>query len=970
MSEAPFRYTAAMADEIEKRWQQRWEDDGTFHAVNPVGPLSDGTPASELGEKMYIMDMFPYPSGKGLHVGHPLGYIATDVVARFHRTRGKNVLYTMGYDAFGLPAEQFAVQTGTHPRVTTEANVANMRRQLRRMGLSHDPRRSLATTDPAFVKWTQWIFLRIFDSWYDPSAANADGATGRARPISELPGALRAGEVDPFALADRQGITLPEEWAGRTAADVASASDAELERLAESFRLAYISETPVNWCPGLGTVLANEEVTPEGRSDVGNFPVFKRTLRQWNMRITAYADRLLEDLDRVDWPESVRSMQRNWIGRSRGAQITFTLEDLAGASFDVFTTRADTLFGATFCVLAPEHELLADPQALPAAWPLEAPAAWKDGAATPREAVAAYQERAAAADPAERTAEGREKTGVFTGLYAVNPMDGRRLPVFTADYVLTGYGTGAIMAVPAEDERDFAFAERYDLPVIRTVQVPDGFERGAYTGEGEKINSAGPGLDLNGMAKEEAKAAAVRYAEEQGFGRARTTYRLRDWLFSRQRYWGEPFPIVYALDDPETPIALPESMLPVDLPEVTDFSPKTFDPMDAETEPQTPLSRATDWTTLTLDLGDGPRQYRRDTNVMPQWAGSSWYQLRYIDPSDDQQLVAPENEEYWLGPRGEGDVGGVDLYVGGVEHAVLHLLYARFWHKVLFDRGDVTSQEPFHRLFNQGYVQAYAYTDARGMYVPAAEVVEEADGSFTYNGEPAFQEYGKMGKSLKNMVTPDDMYDEYGADTFRVYEMSMGPLDLSRPWETRAVVGSQRFLQRLWRLVVDEETGEVIVSDEPAALESKKALHRAIDGVGRDMEQMQFNTAIAKLIELVNHLTKSGTSPREVIEPLVVMVAPLAPHIAEELWARLGHESTVTRAPFPAVDPEMLKADSVTCVVQIKGKVRHRLEVDPEISEADLEALVMGEARVQELIAGQDVRKVIVRAPKLVNIVV
>ena len=982
MSEAPHRYSASVADEIERRWQQRWDEEGTFYADNPVGELRAQTGSLEEAatsatsssrEKMFIMDMFPYPSGAGLHVGHPLGYIATDVVARHQRMMGKNVLYTMGYDAFGLPAEQYAVQTGTHPRLTTESNIANMRRQLHRLGLSHDSRRSLATTDPGFVKWTQWIFLRIFDSWYDPEAPNADGVTGRARPIAELREELRSGAVDPFALADRQSIELPEAWRGRSAADVTGASEAEIAELADAFRLTYISETPVNWCPGLGTVLANEEVTAEGRSERGNFPVFTRRLRQWNMRITAYADRLIDDLDRVDWPESIRAMQRNWIGRSEGAQITFPI---AGTehSFDVFTTRADTLFGATFTALSPEHDLLSDPSRLPEAWPEGTKDAWTGGAASPRAAVAAYQARAAGLGEDERTAEDREKTGVFTGWFATNPMDGREIPVFTADYVLTGYGTGAIMAVPGEDERDFEFAATFELPVIRTVRPPEDFTGGAWTGEGEKINSASAELDLNGLGEAEAKSRATAFATERGFGRARTTYRLRDWLFSRQRYWGEPFPIVYDPAAPETPIPLPESMLPVDLPEVAEFSPKTFDPMDADTEPQTPLSRASEWVEVELDLGEGPRTYLRETNTMPQWAGSSWYHLRYIDPTEDDVLVRPENEKYWLGAREDGGVGGVDLYVGGVEHAVLHLLYARFWHKVLFDRGDVSSQEPFHRLFNQGYIQAFAYTDARGVHVPAEEVVEEADGTFTYQGEPVTQEYGKMGKSLKNAVAPDDMYEEYGADTLRVYEMSMGPLDLSRPWETRAVVGSQRFLQRLWRLVVDEETGALTVSDEPAERALAQATHRTIDGVTRDMERMHFNTAIAKLIELVNQLTKqltsTGSTPREAVEPLVLMVSPFAPHLAEELWARLGRSGSVSRVAYPVADPELLKADQVTCVIQVKGKVRHRIEVDPEISEADLEAAVMAEPRVQELLEGQTLRKLIIRAPKIVNIVI
>lgn len=992
MAEAPYRYTAELAGQIEQKWQKLWLEQGTFNAVNPVGELSDGRSAEELGEKMFIMDMFPYPSGKGLHVGHPLGYIATDAVARHNRMLGKNVLYTMGYDAFGLPAEQYAIQTGTHPRVTTDENVANMARQLFRLGLSHDSRRSLRTTDLDFVKWTQWVFLQLFDSWYDPNFVKADGTRGSARPISELKGAIQDRDVDPYALAEQQSIDIPQMWYDRkpdhehwnpehdTPFDfLIQYTPEEMTELVDCFRLAYVSDTPVNWCPGLGTVLANEEVTAEGRSERGDFPVFKRRLRQWNLRITAYADRLLEDLDTVNWPESVKSMQRNWIGRSRGAQVTFTLDSdgcpaFADSTFDVFTTRVDTLFGATFTVLSPEHPLLSDVSALPEAWPEGTKSAWTGGASSPREAVAAYKERAAALDDTERTADSREKTGVFTGLFAVNPMDGRALPVFTADYVLMGYGTGAIMAVPAEDERDYAFASAFELPVIRTVQPPADFEEGqAYTGDGKKINSRSDELDLNGMSKDEAIAAATEFAEKKGFGHAKTTYRLRDWLFSRQRYWGEPFPIVYAEDAPEVPIALPFDQLPVKLPELDDFSPKTFDPEDADTEPQTPLSRAEDWAWVELDLGDGMKRYRREMNVMPQWAGSSWYEIRYTDPTNDEQISAPENEQYWMGPREGAPTGGVDLYVGGVEHAVLHLLYARFWHKVLFDRGYLASAEPFHTLFNQGYVQAYAYRDERGVYVNASEVVEEADGTFTHDGKPVRQEYGKMGKSLRNIVTPDDMYDEFGADTFRVYEMSMGPLDLSRPWNTRDVVGSQRFLQRLWRLAVSEETGECVVSDAEASVDTLRAVHKTIDAVSADMDHMRFNTAIARLIELVNHLTKvageSGGAPRSAVEALVLMVSPFAPHLAEELWAKLGHDESLARASYPVADPQYLVADAVTCVIQVKGKVRHRIEVDPEISAEELEKAVFAEERVQKLIEGSEVRKVIVRAPKLVSIV-
>ena len=986
MTEAPYRYNAKLADSIETAWQQRWLEAGTFHAVNPEGEFSDGRSAEELGEKLFLLDMFPYPSGTGLHVGHPLGYIATDVLARYHRMLGKNVLYTMGYDAFGLPAEQYAIETGTHPRITTDQNVENMARQLFRMGLSHDPRRALRTTDEEFVKWTQWIFLKLFDSWYDPDFKNPDGSLGKARPISELKPAIQDRDVDPFELAKRQSITLPAYWLAKKPAPehwdpkldtpfdwLVQYEPSEMQELVNHFRLAYISQTPVNWCPGLGTVLANEEVTAEGRSERGNFPVFKRKLRQWNLRITAYGERLDRDLDTVKWPESVVTMQRNWIGKSEGAEVSFKIDNEAfSAGFEVFTTRIDTLFGATFCVLSPEHPLLEDLTKLPTAWPADTKEAWHRGFENPQQAVQNYQREAAQLDEDERTAEEREKTGVFTGLYAINPMDGRKLPIFTADYVLMGYGTGAIMAVPAEDQRDYDFAKRFELAVIRTVQPPSDFAGEAYSGDGVKINSANEELDLNGLSKQEAMAKALEYASAKGFGKARTTYRLRDWLFSRQRYWGEPFPIVYAEDQPEVPIALPESMLPVRLPELEDFTPKTFDPEDSESKPQTPLSRSEEWVNVELDLGDGLKRYRRETNVMPQWAGSSWYEIRYTDPTNSSELASRKNEEYWMGPKSEGESGGADLYVGGVEHAVLHLLYARFWHKVLFDRGYLSSREPFHQLFNQGYMQAYAYTDSRGVYVNANEVVE-SDGTFTYRGQEVKQEYGKMGKSLKNGVTPDEIYADYGADTFRLYEMSMAPLALSRPWNTRDVVGSQRFLQRLWRLAVDEESGENIFSTDSAELDTLKAVHKTIAGVSEDMQALRFNTAIAKLIELVNHLTKllnSGTRvPKEALEPLVLMLSPFAPHISEELWQRFGNTESLARAPYPRAEAQYLVADAVTCVIQVQGKVRHKIEVDPEISEADLEAKVLAEPRIKELVGEQSIRKVIVRAPKLVNIV-
>ena len=962
------RYTAALAGEIEQKWQDRWDALGTFHADNPVGDLA-GPLAGR--DPYFILDMFPYPSGKGLHVGHPLGYIATDTLARFRRMKGDNVLYTMGYDAFGLPAEQYAVQTGQHPAVTTDQNIANMRRQLRRMGLSHDPRRSLATTDIDYVHWTQWIFLQIFNSWFDPDATAPDGSRGAARPIAELEEGLAEGRVATHD--DRPWAELSKK-----------------ERAAEvdSHRLAYVSEAPVNWCPGLGTVLANEEVTAEGRSERGNYPVFKRNLRQWMMRITAYGKRLEDDLDTIDWPEKVRAMQRNWIGRSEGATVRFDVPGARGAGsspsvLEVYTTRPDTLFGATFMVVAPEHPILggtaggdADDEAaltLPQAWPEGTKDAWTGGAATPRQAVAAYRAQASAKSEAERVDEERTKTGVFTGLFGINPVNGQPVPVFVADYVLWGYGTGAIMAVPAHDDRDWAFARAYDLDVVRTIGPADDpygpdLDEGAYTGDGVAVDSANDGVDLNGMSKDEAKAAMTAWLAAEGHGRATTTYRLRDWLFSRQRYWGEPFPIVW--DEDGVAHALPEEMLPVELPEVSDYSPRTFDADDASSEPEAPLGRAQEWVRVTLDLGDGPKRYRRETNTMPQWAGSCWYEMRYTDPANSECFADRRNLDYWMGPREGKASGGTDMYVGGVEHAVLHLLYARFWQKVLFDLGHVPDTEPYHRLFNQGYVQAYAFKDARGQYVPADEVEGDEDTGFTWRGEAVAREYGKMGKSLKNIVTPDDMYEAYGADVFRVYEMSMGPLDLSRPWETRAVVGSQRFLQRLWRNAVDEGTGAVTVTEDAADVATRRLVARTIAEVTTEYENLRVNTAISRLIVLNNHLTSLDAVPREAIEPLVLMLSPVAPHICEELWSRLGHGESLAREPFPVVsDESLLVEEAVTAVVQVNGKVKARIQVPPSISEEDLRAAALAEAPIVKALGGSDPLKVIVRAPKLVNVV-
>ncbi len=977
-----FRYDAALANDIEARWQDRWEAEGTYHAPNPSGELSGGFERVAGRPKLYVLDMFPYPSGVGLHVGHPLGYIGTDVYARYKRMTGHNVLHAMGYDAFGLPAEQYAVQTGQHPRVTTEANIATMRRQFRSLGLGHDDRRSVATTDVDYYRWTQWIFLQIYHSWFDHDAQ-------RARPVAELEAELEAGTR--LAVDDEHPEGRP--WSALSAA--------ERRRFIDDQRLVYLAEAPVNWCPALGTVLANEEVTAEGRSERGNFPVYKRPLRQWQMRITAYAERLADDLDLIDWPERIRTMQRNWIGRSVGATVRFPLADDPSTTVEVFTTRPDTLFGATFMVLAPEHPLV--PQLVARAWDPSAPPSWRGAGLTgiidgvpatgwdsPMDAVAGYRRYASTRSDLERQVEGKAKTGVWTGAYAVNPTNGQHIPVFIADYVLMGYGTGAIMGVPAHDQRDFEFARDFDLSVVGVVRPPDTWyeDRGlapgspastwpeAFTGAGEAMASANQGVSLDGLATADAIATVNAWLAAAGAGEATVTYRLRDWLFSRQRYWGEPFPIVY--DDEGLPVALPESMLPVTLPEVDDYRPTVVG--DDDSLPEPPLARARDWAQVTLDLGDGPRTYRRELNTMPQWAGSCWYYLRYLDPHNDAALVDAAVERYWMqGSTSEGTPasGGVDLYVGGVEHAVLHLLYARFWHKVLFDLGHVSTPEPFQRLFNQGYILADAFVDERGVYVDASQVVGDVESGFSFEGRPVQRQVGKMGKSLRNAVSPDAIRAAYGTDTLRLYEMAMGPLDADRPWNARDIIGVHRFLQKLWRNLVDETTGESRVVATAPDDELRRALHRTIAGVRADMGALRFNTAVAKLTELNNRLTRTqsgagggGGTAAEVADHLVAMLAPLAPHVAEELWARLGHDTSVVWAPFPVADPALLVDDEVELPVQVAGKVRARVRVAADAGDAAVEAAVLADPGVQAALAGRPVRRAVVVPGRLVNLVV
>ena len=946
---------------IEAKWQAHWANEKTFRAPNPGD--ADFNAAKP---KYYVLDMFPYPSGVGLHVGHPLGFIATDITGRYKRMQGFNVLHTMGFDAFGLPAEQYAVEHNVHPRVTTENNIENMVRQLKQLGFGYDWDRSLATTDPGFVKWTQWIFLQLFHAYYDPIEQ-------RAMPIDHLIAKLEGEDylLTPDARLRWSGDAENLEALAGTPIGLRKWHELEPDqqaRFLDEYRLAYLADVEVNWCPRLGTVLANEEVTNEGRSERGNHPVVKRALKQWMLRITAYADRLTDDLDHVKWPESVKLLQRNWIGRSTGARVDFPVQDPAGSesgadtSIRVFTTRPDTLFGATYMVLAPEHPLVDDL-----------------ATADHREAVHAYRKDAAAKSSIDRGNDAKTKTGVFTGAYATNPVNGDPVPVWIADYVMMGYGTGAIMAVPAHDVRDHAFAKAFDLPIVEVVQSPadHDIETHAFVGSGPLINSVNDQITLNGLDVAEAKDAITAWLADRGLGEATTNYRLRDWLFSRQRYWGEPFPILHG---PRGEIrGVPEISLPVELPPMDDFRPSGSDDPDAPPAP--PLGRAgDDWKKVTLD----GVEYTRELNTMPNWAGSCWYYLRYLDPDNNQRLVGKDAENYWMvSPKADGTphAGGVDLYVGGVEHAVLHLLYARFWHKVLFDLGHVSTPEPFGKLFSQGYIQAYCYRDERGIPVTASEVVNQ-DGkpaadvqgtqgqTFAHDGQPVTEEFGKMGKSLKNAVGPDDVCQQYGADTLRLYEMYLGPLDQSKVWNTHDIVGVHRFLNRLWRNLVDEETGASTVTPDAPDDELLRATHATIKRVTDAMEAMHFNVAIAALIELNNKLVPRETTPLWVATSLLQMLAPLAPHVAEELWERTGHEATLALAPWPVHDPQLLVSDTVDYPVQVNGKMRGKITVAADAPDDVIVDFAKQDPKVAEHLAGKTIRKAIVVKGRMVNLVV
>ena len=916
---------------IEPKWQTHWQTNKTFKTV------TDATKP-----KYYILDMFPYPSGAGLHVGHPEGYTATDILARYKRMRGFNVLHPMGWDAFGLPAEQFAIETGTHPRATTERNINNFRRQIQSLGFSYDWDREVDTTDPSYYKWTQWIFLLLYDTWYDQ-------AEKRGRPIAELP-------IPPTVTAE---------------------GDCAIRQFVDAKRLAFQAEIPVNWCQVLGTVLANEEVI-DGRSERGGHPVIRIPLKQWQLRITEYAERLIDDLDLVDWPDSVKKMQRDWIGKSEGAEVAFTALGSSGnaETIRVFTTRPDTLFGATYMVLAPEHPLV-DSLTVP----------------SQKEHVKTYRDQTSRKSDLERTDLAKSKTGVFTGSFAQNPVNGAQIPIWIADYVLSGYGTGAIMAVPAHDERDYEFAQTFGLNIVTVVKpseawlIKTGSTREilteAYSEMGEVIASG----EFDGLDSLTCKAKITDWLAAKGLGQKRIHYKLRDWLFSRQRYWGEPFPLLHEIDQAGNPTGRIDPVdfadLPLQLPELEDYKPSG--------RPEAPLGKATDWVSVTKN----GRSYRRELNTMPQWAGSCWYYLRYIDPKNPIAFLDKEEEKHWM---------PVDLYVGGAEHAVLHLMYSRFWHKLLFDRGHVSHAEPFQKLVNQGMILGeteFTGFQDNGAWVSAKEVdfdggvgrikrsqkeidkvrlVEEQvekKGEFFVlkdNGDIRIDARAyKMSKSRGNVINPDEVVSAFGADSLRLYEMFMGPLEATKPWSMRGVEGVFRFLGRVWRLFVDERAESVALSpavnSDPADKETLRLLHKTIQKVTDDLDGMRFNTAISAMMEYTNHLTPMATKSREALEPFVLLLAPYAPHLAEEMWSLLGHKTTLAYAPWPIADKTLLVADTIEIPVQIAGKVRARISVPPGLSHDALQAAALADPKIQAQLAGKTIKKAIIVLDKMVNLV-
>ena len=941
---------------IEPKWQQAWETQQAFRAWNPGDTvpaahpfgvrhgLSGKVTATQLPAKFYILDMFPYPSGAGLHVGHPEGYTATDILARWRRAQGFNVLHPMGWDSFGLPAEQYAVKTGQHPRVTTEANIANFTRQIKSLGFSYDWTRELATTDPDYFKWTQWIFIKLYNSYFDWEWQKATPIELLEDALSDNPNREEEWKDNPFLAGSHDGY-VGGHREGREEAR---------RRLIERSRLAYVSEAPVNWCPELGTVLANEEVI-DGKSEVGSFPVVRKPMRQWMLRITAYAEKLLDDLDTIDWSHSLKEMQRNWIGRSEGAEVDFQVVGHKD-KIRVFTTRPDTLFGATYMVLAPEHKLVDQ--------------------ITTSDNVPAYRAAIANKSDLERTELAKEKTGVFIGAYAINPANGERIPIWIADYVLASYGTGAIMAVPAHDERDFEFATKFNLPIVQVVQPPDAkTDWRGFVGEGVSVDSSGLEISITGLPTVEAKEKITAWLEAKGLGRKTINYKLRDWLFSRQRYWGEPFPIVWKRDASGNLYheALPESALPLLPPALEDYKPT------ATGEP--PLARAKDWVAL-------PDGSTRETNTMPQWAGSCWYYLRFLDAKNGGTFVGSEVEQYWMGgkahveemkslrvkeappstvqPFNRSATPGVDLYVGGTEHAVLHLLYARFWHKVLFDLGHVSTSEPFFKLVNQGLILG-------------------EDGQ-------------KMSKSRGNTVNPDDVLAEFGADAFRLYEMFMGPLEMVKPWNTRGVEGVYRFLGRVWRLFVDEasetefEQAETTTKEQsnqellhliklnPAIKDVEptsaqlKALHACIKKVTEDLEHLRFNTAISAMMMFTTEAMTWDVKPTSVLKTFLQLLAPFAPHIAEELWEKLNssliiHHSSLAFAPWPQFDAALLVESTLEIPVQVNGKLRDRIVVPADATQAQIEAAARACEKIKPFLEGKTIKKIIVVPKQLVNIV-